>query len=282
MWSAFRAAHTPVAGSPSTSTPGLLGATLSPFPAQPTLTFWVAPTPAQHLALGPAQPREVPVGTVKPSVTPQWGLTNQGVVLVTLVVQLSSWGAPSRGVCPSEGASMPAWWLGSSWVPQGEVWDHVQLIPVGWLGTHVTRGTALQARLHWERSTGRASAQVDTEKLNIVTNGELMDIAQVGQVTPDSTQGMGRVPTKRTGDEVADKRMTTGASCVLGHGRRKARSTRDGAVPCWVPRRARLGAASPPPCSCQRAAAAKSGSEIARGRQGRQGWGHRGPGAALP
>lgn len=118
----------------STSTPGLLGAALSPFPAQPTLTFGVAPTPAQHLALGPAEPCEVPVGTMKPSVTLQWGLTNQGVVLVTLVVQLSSWGAPARGVCPSEGASMPAWWLGSSWALQGEGWGCVQLTPCGLAG----------------------------------------------------------------------------------------------------------------------------------------------------
>lgn len=156
------------------------------------------------------------------------------------------------------------------------------LPPVGWLGTHITRGTVLQARQHWECSTGRASAQVDTEKLKIVTNGELVDIAQVGQVTPSSTQGMGRVPAKSTRYEVADKRVTTGVSSVLGHGRREASSTRDGAVPCWVPGRAQLGAASPPPCSCQRAAAAKSGSEIARGWQGWRGRGHRGPGAALP
>ncbi|XP_040429486.1 START domain-containing protein 10-like isoform X1 [Cygnus olor] len=56
--------------------------------------------------------------------------------------------------------------------------------PVGWPGTHVTRGTALQARLHWEErvcSTGRASAQVDTKKLRSETDGERMDIAKVGQ-----------------------------------------------------------------------------------------------------
>lgn len=168
---------------------------------------------------------------MKPSVTPQWGLTNQGVVLVTLVVQLSSWGAPSRGVCPSEGASMPAWWLGSRWVLQGEVWDRVQHPPCGLVGDphHPWHSPAGEAALGG--CTGRASAQVDTKKLKIVTNGELMDITQVGQIMPDSTQGMGRVPAKRTGDEVADKRVTTGESCVLGHGRREASSMRDGTVP---------------------------------------------------
>lgn len=105
--------------------------------------------------------------------------------------------------------------------------------PVGWPGTHITCGTALQARLHWEErvcSTGRASAQVDTKKLRSGTDRERTDIAKVGQVTPGSTQDMGRVPAKSTGDKVADKRVTAGASCGLGHSRHEASSPRDGAV----------------------------------------------------